>query len=74
MSNEPISPAGFSQMATEMAMQRAEISMLKGMERLDAIEQALRLYEFLMRSAGFTPDVIKDSTSRDVFEEFLASR
>jgi len=74
MSTESISPAGFSQMATELAMQRAELSMLKGMERPDAIEKAMRLYEFLMHSAGFSSEEINNSTSREVFEEFLISK
>ncbi|WP_407572117.1 hypothetical protein [Deinococcus altitudinis] len=72
MLTESISPAGFSQMATEVAMQRAELSMLKGMSRSDAIEKAMRLYEFLMWSAGCSPEIINDSTTRSVFEEFLA--
>lgn len=73
MFTQSVAPEGFSQLATEVAMQRAELCMLKGMSRLDAVERAMRLYEFLMTSAGFSAEFISHSTSRDVFEEFLAN-
>lgn len=74
MTQLPAAQAGFNQLATELAMQRAELLMLKGVGRSEAIDKAVRLYEYLMYAAGFSDTEIAESTTRSVLKEFLSSR